>query len=98
MGKYVFLKRLIRIIEQLLVIEGVVLVSRPRKKLSCSDFIEDLNTDDVRWIECPLEPNGEDKVRSCEVNYTIGQFYCHNCHRFGTIAELHQLQQNKFLL
>lgn len=73
-------------------------MSKPRKKLSCSDFIEDFSTDDIRWIPCPLEPDGEDVSCSCEVNYTTGQFYCHNCHRFGTIAELYELQQNKFLL
>lgn len=73
-------------------------MSRPKKKLSCSDFVEDFSTDTIRWIPCPLEPDYEDVSCSCEVNYTTGQFYCHNCHRFGTIAELYELQQNKFLL
>ena len=73
-------------------------MSRNIDKSLYRDMLEDLETDDVCWIECPLEPNGKDKVCSCEVNYTTGQFYCHNCHRFGTTAELHQLQQNKFLL
>lgn len=73
-------------------------MSKLRKKSPCCDFKEDFSTDTIRWIECPLEPYGEDKVCSCEVNYTTSQFYCHNCHRFGTIAELHQLQQNKLFL
>lgn len=74
-------------------------MSRPKKKLPSADFIKDfLNTDDIRLIPCPLEPDYEDVSCSCEVNYTTGQFYCHNCHRSGTIAELYQLQHDKFLL
>lgn len=98
MGTFAYLKQLIRIIGLLLKLEGVVLVSRTRKKLSCCDFIEDFSTDDIRWIVCPAEPNGEDKIGSCEVNYTTGQFYFHNCHRFGTIDELYRLAENKLLL
>ena len=28
------------------------------------DMLEDLETDDVCWIECPLEADGKDKVCS----------------------------------
>lgn len=63
-------------------------MSRPRSGAS----------DNIHWIPCPLEPDGSDKIRSCEVNKTTNEFYCHNCHRFGTIAELYQLQQDKLLL
>lgn len=68
------------------------------KYSNLNNIVKDSNTDDIRWIECPLELDGEDKIRSCEVNYTTGQFYCHNCHRFGAISELYQLKQNKYLL
>lgn len=72
-------------------------MSKPRERSPYCDIMEDLCTDDIRWIVCPAEPVGEDKARSCEVNYTTGQFYCHNCKRYGNIAELYQLQQNKLL-
>lgn len=72
-------------------------MSRTRKRLYDYDFLEDFSTDDIRWIECPLEPHGTDKVKSCEVNRTTGQYYCHNCKDYGSIADLNRKSQNKLL-
>lgn len=53
-----------------------------------SRLIEDDFLDGIRWIECPFEPEGTDKIRSCEVNLTTGQYHCHNCKQFGYISSL----------
>ena len=95
---FAFLKQHIEITEPLLRLEGVGTMSRTKHKYSYCDIIEDTCTDDIHFVICPLEPEGEDMIGSCEMNYTTGQYYCHNCKRYGPIAEIATLLQNKLLL
>lgn len=96
--KFVFLKQLIGIIGLLPKIEGVVFVCNHRERSVYCDIMEDLDTDDIRFVICPLEAEGEDRIGSCEMNYTTGQYYCYNCKRYGRIADLDKLLQDKLLL
>lgn len=36
---------------------------------------------------CPLERQGRDKLKSAEFNYSVGEYYCHNCHEFGNVRD-----------